>query len=75
MSEIDIFTRSTGKFNHTGPHEGVEEQSVRWRHRALVCGYGNVGKFCVFAFRASGDHVFGAERVPFCGGQQRVCFS
>ena len=31
-----------------------------------MCGYGDVGKVCVFAFRGSGDHVFVAECEPFC---------
>ena len=43
MSEIDIFTSSTKNFKLLGPDEEVEEQCVRWRHRALVCGYGDVG--------------------------------
>ena len=68
MPEIDFFISSTEIFNHFGSQEEVEEQCVRWRHRALVCEYRNLGKCCVFAFRGSGDHIFGVERVPFFRG-------
>ena len=64
MSESDMFASSTRNFNHFGPHEEVEKQCVRLIHRAWVCGKGDAGKFYVFAFHGSGDHVFFAECEP-----------
>merc|ERR1712064_48411 len=37
--------------------------------RALVCGYGDVGKGCAFALRGSGARVFIAECDPICALQ------
>ena len=39
--------------------------------RALLCGYGDVGKVCAFALRGSGACVFVAECDPFCA--LKVC--
>ena len=70
MSEIDFFASSTGNISHFGPSEEIEKQCARWRHRALVCGYGDVG---FFAFRGFGDHVFVAECEPFCARRVSRC--
>merc|ERR1712062_595416 len=37
--------------------------------RALVCGYGDVGKGCAFALRGSGARVFVTECDPICALQ------
>ena len=37
--------------------------------RALVCGYGDVGKGCASALRCSGALAFIAERDPICALQ------
>merc|ERR1712091_530533 len=37
--------------------------------RALVCGYGDVGKGCAFALRGAGARVFIAEIDPICALQ------
>merc|ERR1719237_84837 len=37
--------------------------------RALVCGYGDVGKGCAFALRGSGARVFVSEIDPICALQ------
>ena len=51
------FRRAVAKKLWTrGTHRGTA--------RALMCGYGDVGKPCVFALRGSGAHVFVAECAP-----------
>merc|ERR1711862_320974 len=37
--------------------------------RALVCGYGDVGKGCAFALRGSGARVLVTEGDPICALQ------
>ena len=44
----------------------------RDKARAFVCGYGDVGKACVFAFRGSGAHAFVPECEFLCPLQ--ACF-
>merc|ERR1712169_74157 len=37
--------------------------------RALICGYGDVGKGCAFALRGCGAHVMVSECDPICALQ------
>ena len=54
----------TCRTGHVGSRHSlvVLVDASRDKARALVCGHGDVGKACVFAFRGSGAHVF----VPEC---------
>jgi adenosylhomocysteinase len=40
--------------------------------RALVCGYGDVGKGCAFALRGAGAHVLITEINPICALQAHM---
>ena len=64
----------TCRTGHVGRRNSlvVLVDASRDKARAFVCGYDDVGKACVFAFRGSGAHVFVAECELLCALQ--ACF-